>query len=189
MTMSARIDGDCRSLTRYFQRLFEFLHETTAEDQVAPLEAVDMMALESQESYHRISHLMKPDMLINIYSLVDFWLKEICKYQRAENSLNLGHTDIKGNDDLHSYHKFLTKYAGLNLTAADVSYSRLQDLRVVRNQLIHHGGHLPDDDRLIKRISAINGIALAGSLMVIDDSFIWDVLASAKVYLCTAAQA
>jgi hypothetical protein len=189
MTMSARIDSDCKSLTRYFQRLFELLRETTAEDQVAPLEAVDMTALESQESYHRISHLIKPDMLINIYGLVDFWLKTICKYQRTKNSLSLGYSDIKGNDDLHSYHKFLTKYAGLDLTAADVSYARLQDLRVVRNQLMHHGGHVPDDERLIKRISAIKGIALAGSLMIIDESFIWDMLACAKAYLCTAAQA
>ena len=189
MTISAQIDNDYRSLTRYFQRLFELLREATAEDQVAPLEAVDMTALESQSTYHRISHLIKPDMLINIYGLVDFWLKEICKYQRRKNNLSLSYSDIKGNDDLHAYHKFLTKYAGLNLTSADASYARLQDLRVVRNQLIHNGGHLPDNDRLIKRISAINGIALAGSLMVIDDSFVWDMLDCAKLYLCTAGQA
>ncbi len=93
------------------------------------------------------------------------------------------------NDDLRAYHKFLTKYASLNLTAADVSYQRLHDLRKVRNQLIHHGGHLQDDDRLIKQISAIRGIALAGSLMVIDESFVWEMLDCAKSYLCSAAQA
>lgn len=189
MTMSARIDDDCRSLTRYFRRLFELLRDTTAEDEIAPLEGGDMEALESQNTYHRISHLIKPDMLINVYGLVDFWLKEICRYQRRKNNLSLGYSDITGNDDLHAYHKYLTKYACLNLTAADVSYARLQDLRVVRNKLMHYGGHLPDDDRLVKRISAINGIALAGSLMVIDDSFVWDVLECAKEYLCAAAQA
>lgn len=189
MTMSARIDDDCRSMTRYFQRLFELLRDTTVEEQVAPIEAEDMAALESQKTYHPISHLIKPAMLMNIYGLVDFWLKEICKYQRQKNELSLGYSDIKGNDDLHAYHKYLTKYASLNLTAADVSYERLQDLRVVRNQLIHHGGHVRDDDRLIKRISKINGISLPGSLMVIDDSFVWDMSECAKVYLCTAAQA
>ena len=113
--MSARIDDDCISLTRYFQRLFELLREATTEDKVAPLEAVDMTALESQKTYNRISHLIKPDMLLNIYGLAEFWLKEICKYQRRKNNLSLGYSDIKGNDDLHAYHKFLTKYAGLNL--------------------------------------------------------------------------
>lgn len=189
MTMSARIDGDCRSLARYFQRLFELLHESTAENQVAPLEAVDTTALESQETYHRISHLIKPDMLINIYGLVDFWLKEICIYQRRKDNLSLSYSDIKGSDDLNAYHKFLTKYVGLNLRSAAASYARLQELRVVRNQFIHRGGHVPDDDRLTKRISAMNGITLTGSLMVIEDSFVWDVLACAKEYLCVAAQA
>lgn len=187
--MSARIDSDYKSLTRYFQRLFELLREATTEDQFAPPETVDTTALESQESYFLISHLIKPDMLINVYGLVDFWLKEICEYQRRKINLNLGYSDIKGNDDLHAYHKFLTKYAGLNLTPVNASYTRLQELRVVRNRFIHHGGHLPNDDRLVKRMSSINGIALVGSLMVIDDSFVWGVLDCAKVYLCAAAQA
>lgn len=187
--MSARIDSDYKSLTRYFQGLFELLREATAEDQIAPLEAVDIMALESQESYFRISHFIKPDMLINVYGLVDFWLKEVCKYQRSKNNLNLGYSDIKGKDDLHAYHKFLTKYVGLNLTPVNANYIRLQELRVVRNRFIHHGGHLLNDDRLVKRMSAINGISLVGSLMIIDDSFVWDVLDCAKVYLCAAAQA
>ena len=189
MTMSARIDGDCRSLSQYFQRLFELLCETTAEDQVAPPEAVDTTALESQETYHSISHLIKPDMLINIYGLMDFWLKQICNYQRRKNNLSLGYSDIKGNDDLHAYHKFLTKYVGVNLTSAAASYVRLQDLRAVRNQFIHHGGHVLDNDRQIIRIRAINGITLEGSLIVIDNSFVWDVLKCANEYLCVAAQA
>ena len=74
MTLSFRIDYDCKSLRRYFERLFEVLAQELNEDQSAPIEAVDMMALESQATYFRISHLIKPDMLINVYSLVDFWL-------------------------------------------------------------------------------------------------------------------
>ena len=189
MTLSARIDDDCKSLHRYFESLFELLRNAVVEDRTAPMEAVDVMGLESQTTHHRISHLIKPDMLINVYSLVDFWLKEICKYQRRKNNLSLSYSDIKGNDDLHACHKYLTKYAGLDLAAAHGSYTRLQNLREVRNQLIHHGGHVPDDERLIQRISAINGITLFGSLMVIDDSFVWDMLDRAKEYLCAAAQA
>jgi hypothetical protein len=81
MMLSAQIDGDCRSLRQYFEKLFEVLAQAIKEDQSAPIEAVDVMALESQATYFRISHLIKPDMLINVYSLVDFWLKTICDYQ------------------------------------------------------------------------------------------------------------
>ena len=67
--------------------------------------------------------------------------------------------------------------------------ARLQDLSVMRNQLIHRGGHLPNDDRRTKRISNITGIGLAGSPMIIEDEFVRDVFDSAKVYLCAAAKA
>lgn len=187
MTLSARIDGNCKSLERYFQRLFEVLAQALKEDQSAPVEVVDVMALESQATYFQISHLIKPDMPINVYSLVDFWIKEICEHQRRKNNLSLKYKDIKGNDDLHGYHKYLTKYVGLNLTPVNASYERLQELRVVRNQIIHNGSHVPDDEKLIKRISAISGIRLSGSLLVIDEQFVWDVLDHAKKYLCYAA--
>lgn len=188
MTLSARIDYDCKSLRRYFERLFEVLAQELKEDQSAPVEAVDMTALESQAPYFRISHLLKPDMLIEVYSLVDFWLKPICDYHMTNGSLSLKHTDIKGNDDLHAYHKYLTQYVRLDLTSVKASYERLQELRIVRNQFIHRGGHVPNDEKLINRISAIKGIRLTlGSLIVIDESFVWDVLDSAKNYLCTAA--
>lgn len=87
--LSAQIDGDCRSLRRYFETLFEVLAQALKEDQSAPIEAVDVMALESQATYFRISHLIKPDMLINVYSLVDFWLKRICEYQMKKGNLVL----------------------------------------------------------------------------------------------------
>jgi hypothetical protein len=61
-------------------------------------------------------------------------------------------------------------------------------LREVRNQLIHRGGHVPDDEKVIERISAINGVRLFGSLLVIEKVFVWDMLDCAKEYLCTAAR-
>jgi hypothetical protein len=189
MILSAQINDDCKSLRRYFQKLFDVYAQELKQDQSAPIEAVDVMALESQATYFRISHLIKPDMLMNIYGLVDFWIKTICDHQMKKNNLSLSYVDIKGKNDLHAYHKYLTKYVGLDLAPVASSYQRLQDLREVRNQLIHRGGHVPDDEKLIKRISAINGIRLFGSLLVIDENFVWDVLDCAENYLCTAAAA
>lgn len=187
MTLSARIDDDCRSLERYFQKLFEVLAQALKEDQSAPIEVVDVMAVESEATYFRISHFIKPDMLINIYGLVDFWLKQVCDHQMKKKNLSLRYKDIKGNDDLDGYHKYLTKYAGVNLDPVNASYERLQELRVLRNHIIHNGSHVPDDEKLIRRISAIKGIRLSWSLLVIDDDFVWDVLDQAKKYLCYAA--
>jgi hypothetical protein len=158
MTLSAQIDDDCKSLRRYFQKLFDLLAQVIKEDESAPLEAVDVMALESQAKYFRISHFIKPDMLINIYGLVDFWLKTICNHQMKNKSLSVSYADVKGKNDLHTYHKYLTKTAGLDLGSVLPSYKRLQELRVVRNQIVHSGAHVFDDEKSIKKISAIKGI-------------------------------
>ena len=187
--LSAQIDDDYKSLRRYFQKLFEVLAQELKEYQSAPVEAVDLTTPESQATYFRISHFIKPDMLINIYGLVDFWLKKICDHQMTKNNLSLRHSDIKGRDDLHAYHKYLTQYLGLDLAMVKASYDRLQQLREIRNRFIHHGGHVPDDEKSIKRISAITGIGLSGSLIVIGEDFVWDLLDCAKKYLCAAAVA
>jgi hypothetical protein len=161
MTLSAQIDDDCKSLRQYFQKLFELLAQAIKEDESAPLEAVDVMALESQATYFRISHFIKPDMLINIYGLVDYYIKQICDHQKKKNKLSVSYTRIKGKDDLYAYHEYLTKTVGLDLGSVATHYRRLQELRQVRNRFIHHGGHVPDDEELIEQISKIKGIALS----------------------------
>jgi len=189
MILTARIDYDYKCLKSYFHKLFDILQEASAEDQIAPLEGQDIDAVESQATYHNFIHFIKPDMLMNIYSLVDFWMKEICNYQKNKNNLNLSYKDVKRNHDLDAYHKCLTLYAGLDLNAVQISYKQLDDLRKVRNHFIHRGGHIPSDKNIEKELSAISGTKLSGSLIVIDDNFIWNTLEHAKKYLSAAAQA
>lgn len=171
----------------YFHKLFALLQEGKTEDELAPVEVYDCDSNELQASYHRFSHLVKPDMLMNIYSLVDFWLSETCEYHRKKGNLGLSSRDIKGKSELDARHKYLTTYAGLNLNSVQDSYKRLDDLRKVRNTFMHGGGHIPSNRE--PEFSSINGISLFGSLIVIDDSFIWDTLEHAKKYLQAAALA
>lgn len=165
----------------YFHKLFVLLEEARAEDAAAPIETYDLGADESQATYHGFSHFIKPDMLMNIYSLVGFWINEICEYHRKKMNLSLGSRDIKGKNKLQARHKYLSTYAGLNLSTVQVSYKRLDDLRKVRNTFMHGGGHVPSDREL--EFSAINGIVLSGSLIGIEDNFIWSTLEHAKKYL------
>ena len=187
MKLTARIDYDCKCLNRYFEKLFDVLQEAISETRNAPMSAQDTDADESEVAYHGFADFIKPDMVMNIYSLVDFWMKEICKYQKSENNLSLGHKDIKGKNDLDAYQKYLIKHAGLDLTSVQISYERLNDLRTIRNQIIHNGSHVPNSEE--EKILVINGIRLAGSLIIIEDSFVWDTLDHAKAYLYAAAKA
>ncbi|QOR62813.1 hypothetical protein ACM66Z_04950 [Sulfurovum sp. ST-21] len=184
MKLIAQIDMDCQQMDRYFHKLFIMLQEARADDKDAPIEVHDYDANFSQATYHSISHFIKPDMIMNIYSLIDFWMDKICEYQRKKKNLSLGSKDIKGKSELHARHKYLTAYANLNLSSVQDSYKRLDELRKVRNTFIHGGGHVPGDRE--REFSAITGIVLSGSLINIDDSFIWSTLEHAKKYLQTA---
>ena len=187
MKLTARIDADIKSLESYFHRLLKVLDEASLESASAPLEAQDAESDESQATYHRFDHFIKPDMLINIYNLLDFWLKEICRYHKFKNKLNLEYKDIKGNNELHTYKKYLTEYVGLDLSIADDSYKHLDELRKIRNVFIHSGGHIPENKE--EEFSKFDGIIIHASLIVVEEKYIWKMLGYTKSFLLTAANA
>jgi hypothetical protein len=158
-----------------------------AEEEAAPIEVEDADADESQATYHGFSHLIKPDMLMNIYSLVDFWMKKVCDDQKRKRKLRLDYKDIKGNNDLHGYHKYLTVYADIDLTAVKDSYRQLDGLREVRNRFIHDGGYVRSGQE--SKYSSIEGISVSVFTSLIEDDYVWVTLEHAKKYLHTAAMA
>lgn len=169
----------------YFNKLFILMEEAKAEEENIQPKGYDYDATESEEAFYRFSHHIKPDMVINIYSFLEFWLKRLCENEKKSRQLTLGYKDIKGENDLHACHKFLTRYAGLELNAAKTSYDRLQELRIIRNVIIHHGGHMPDEQQ--QKIENMKGISCTLSLLGIQDSFIWDTIKHTENYLKTIA--
>lgn len=183
MTIIERIEHDVQCLDTYFRQLF-------AMAQVASLRESSTVATSEASEYfiaHNVAAFIRPDMVCNVYSLVDFWLPELCRFHECKGNLSISHKDIKGTSDLDAYHKYLTKVAALTLQAAQPSYDHLNSLRKVRNCHIHGGGHITPQQRT--EIEKIPGITASGSLVIIADSFVWDSLKHAKAYLCTAAQA
>lgn len=187
MKITARIDNDFKCLNRYFHKMLDVLNEEVDNTKNAPLIAQDTDAVDSQMAFYGFSHFIKPDMIINIYSFLEFWLKIVCNYQKMKNDLSLSYRDIKGNNDLHCYHKYLTDYVKLNIDSAKISYDKLDILREIRNNIIHSGGHVSVDKE--KKFEKIQGVIVAGSLMVFEDDFIFETLEHAKKYLYVAAQA
>lgn len=148
--------------------------------------AYDVEADESQAEHFYVSHLIKPDMIIGVYSCFEFWIQKICDFHKLKNNLALSYKDIRGKHDLHRYHKYLTLVAGLNLLPVQTSYQRLDDLRKVRNILAHNGGHTPNEKE--NELSKINGISIAGSLVVVTDEFVRDLLTHAKSFTVYVAK-
>lgn len=185
MKLAERIDCDYRCLASYFKMQFQALEGVLTIEKSAPVFAQNLDADDSQAPYHSISHFIKPDMLINTFSFLDFWAKAVCEAQKRKRNLTLGYRDIKGNNDLHGYHKYLTSYAGIDLSTIQDSYQQLDNLRKVRNKFIHQGGHILGDQEI--EYASIKGISVSSLLIFIEDVFIWNSLEHAKKYLQTVA--
>jgi len=180
MTITEQIEYDVKCLDTYFRQLFSMAQE-------ASLQEPSSVTTSDEPEYFVAQNLIRPDMVCNVYSLVDFRLAKLCRFHRCKGHLALSYIDIKGENDLAVYHKYLTKVAALTLQAVQPSYDHLENLRKVRNCLIHSGGHIPPEQRI--EIEKIPGITMNASLVMIADSFVWDSLNHAKAYLCAVAQA
>lgn len=175
MTVTEQIEFDIQRLRIYFKKLFDLKAEQLSAD-----------SRNVPHVEHSIVSFIKPDMVCNVYSLVDFWMKKLCLYQKQKNKLALSFKDIKGENELDAYQKYLTKVVMIDLSAVEDNYKSLQRLRKLRNKFVHDGGHMPSDGN--KDISEVRGVHESESLIVIDDSFIWESLDDANVYLCLIAR-
>jgi hypothetical protein len=179
MTFSDRVELDVNFLKRYFEYLFSMAG-------TVPLVPTSDES-DAQFVRHNITAFIRSDMVCNVYSLVDFWLAELCSYHEKKANLSLNRDDIKGNGDLDTYHKYLTKVARLDLQSVLPSFGHLESLRNVRNCFIHSGGHVKGEK--LRKIANIDGVSIEGSLVVISDDFIWNSLQHAQTYLVAVARA
>ena len=181
MTITEQIEDDVKRLDTYFRQLFAMAQKASSKERSS-------VATSGEPEYfaHDVAAFIRPDMACNVYGLADFWLAKLCCFHKRKGHLALSHQDIKGASKLEEYHKYLTKVAALTLQSAQPSYDHLDNLRKVRNCLIHGGGHIPEGR---SKIEQIPGITVSGSLVIVADSFVWDSLHHAKSYLCEVAQA
>ncbi|MEO9886430.1 MAG: hypothetical protein ABJR05_03910 [Balneola sp.] len=188
MTLKTQIDHDYKSLKYYFSKLFELYEGAIKEEQSFSMQVLDEGFIETHKTYHGFSQFIKPDMLLNIYSYLEFWLISICENQKKLKKLSLSYKDIRGDNDLHTYRKYLVKCAGIELKSVKNDYDRIQDLRKIRNYLVHHGGYVAHISvKEQEKIANIDGVSLSASLIIIEDDFVNKCLESANKFLRNAS--
>ena len=187
MNITDRVAYDVECMREYFRQLFSF-----AESSAKPF--VPQSAAGTQFLPLGIAHLVRPDMACNIYSLVDFWLVELCAYHQRRGNLLETFDKFKKTkkakgevSDLHRYARYLSEIASLDLPAFQSSFDRLDALREVRNILIHAGGHVSDKKRTI--IECIPETSIQTTLVIVTEPFIFQSLDHASQYLQAVAKA
>jgi hypothetical protein len=124
-------------------------------------------------------------IVIDIYGCLEFWLKKICDMRMKSAHLVLSHTEIRGNNGLAAFNKYLKKVACVDMSKVARQYQGLQDLRKIRNLIVHHGAHIGDDNNEVKNI---RGIRIFTSLVGIEEIFIKDAFGNTKEFLVHACR-
>lgn len=173
--------SDLSFLEDYYRWLLAMNDQREAEQEV-PTSVQDDSAFFSDRGF---GPYLRADMIVNTYSFVDFWLARICRLHEIHSAPKVRLKHLSGKDDLHTYHLFLTRVADLDLTAVASSYEGLQKLRLVRNRLVHHGSHI--EEKEAEKLKSVPGVRTVGSLLILEDFFIWDCLENSRRYLRAAA--
>lgn len=167
MTLVEQITFDITDLKEYFHNIDRI--------NIEPL----------QQPLYNFRQYIKSDKISNIYSLLDFWLDKLCNLYQVSNQTN-SYKSIKKSkkDSLFIYNFYLTNHIGLNLTLAQKSYDYLQNVRLVRNCIIHNGGHSSE----ILSKSNIHGISTTFSLVTMSDEFLSNAIKHTECYLIEIAR-
>lgn len=181
--IEAHIDLDYNNLKKYFEEMFKVLENAKKDEEGKMPEVYDADTVSFPDTYTRISHLIKPDMVINIYSYLEFWLQKISSMIKEQDALKLSLHDVKGSNDFHKYRIYIEKYAGLEYDESlEKLYDGLDNLRLIRNKFIHNGGYIKDNEQ--NKINNMEYISVSyPNLIVIEKEYIYFTLECAKNYL------
>jgi len=188
MKTSELIDADIECMREYSARLIEFA--TQLQDEFA--------SSSSQRGYRSnlrpidISHLIRPDLICSIYSLLDFRLRSLCEHHERKASNVLKFEAFKRGDrsrtsDLDRYRRYFQNEVGIDLKPLRAIFDQLDLLRRIRNSYIHSGGHM--DEKAVKLVSNIHGVSVHYTLLVVNDEYIFESLENTQSYLHAIAQA
>lgn len=164
MTLEERIKYDMSELDKYF--------------------SIVSNSIMSEPEWSYLSFSARFNMVSDIYGCLEFWLKILCDHHKSKGNLTLSYKDIRGNNDLSAYNKYLEKIAKIDTGAVKKAYCQLQDLRKVRNVIIHGGAHTEDE-----KLENINGIKLSGTLLTVSEGFVESSRKNTESYLLHVANA
>ena len=141
-------------------------------------------ALQSSPEWSYRHSSARYNMITDVYGCLEFWLKEICTASKRKHESALGYNDIRADNDLAVYNKYLNHVVSFDMGPVKSNYDQLQNLRKVRNCIVHSGAHTNDES-----IDNISGIKLDGSLIVVSEEFVQHSINNSKVFLLHAKNA
>ena len=188
MNISDLIDNDIECVREYCTRLIAFA-EASSPDFV-PAKSRRTKTL--QYLPINIAHLVRPDLISNMYALLDFRLKTLCEHHHRAGRAAQTFAEFRRNDkgrtsDLARYKKYFQTVASIDLQPVQESYKHIDKMRRVRNAYMHSGGYA--DEETASAIGDVPGVYIAASLLIVTNEYVHASLDHVATYLNAIAQA
>lgn len=132
-------------LFKKFEKNRTDLNESTAE--VGYANYLDTQLAETYMSYnHYFPHYFRASFLIQLFSFIEYELKEICNHHHHLNATYIGLSDLKGQSDLDKAKIYLSKVCNVDFNDLKPEWDYINLIRKLRNKLVHHNGIIGVDD-------------------------------------------
>lgn len=188
MNITEAIDYDLECVREYCKRLIAFANASSRD--FIPPKAKSTRG--TQYLPIDVSHLVRPDLISNIYALVDFRLKTLCDHHHKSGKAASSFQEFKRSDkgktsDLARYKKYLQSEASIDFAPFQDSFKHLDLMRRIRNTYMHHGGHADEDTSRV--VAGVHGVTTSASLLVVSDEYISESIDHAAKLLLSIANA
>jgi hypothetical protein len=136
----------------------DFINETNT--------SMDKFDIEHGTNLYRFDHEFpnrtRYFLITQTHSMLEVYFKWFCEKLQSINKNPIGISDLKGSSDLEKGKLYLRRIYNIDFSQLEPEWSFLNDMRKIRNQIIHNNGKFRTKDSEILRI--INKIPELGRL-------------------------
>lgn len=101
---------------------------------------------------HEFPNRIRFYLIVQTYSMLEVYLKWICERLRKIKQNPFSIMDMKGSSDLERAKLYLNKLYNFNISSINPEWIFLNDMRKIRNQIIHNNGEFQLRDKEIIKI-------------------------------------
>jgi hypothetical protein len=137
-------------------------------------ELIQVYAEESHCNQIKYPCLHREALVVTLYNFFENKLNELCNILNETDSLNLKLKDLHGSGIERAF-LYLTKVSGFDISDITPEIPYLKNVSLLRHQIVHNGGRLPNDishkvNIFLENNKYISGCA--GGMLMISQGFI-----------------
>lgn len=149
----SNIEKESQQLERQFE---EFQDDVKSGKSKIDIQYLDYVENNYYDEFGKIDYDFRQNLrrsqIIMLYSFLESKLKEGCNsYAKAHNKKNtIG--NLKGQSDLDKIKLFIKRSMGIKIDDLNPEWNYLNNVRVVRNKIVHHNGLIKKSDKDFNKI-------------------------------------